>query len=89
MTIGSGFPREFVAKLTKPRAIWMMMPAGVVDNTIAGILPHLEPGDILIDGGNSYYMDDIRRSKEVAERQSTTWMWEPAAAFGAWSAAIA
>ncbi len=66
--IGSGSPREFVAKLTKPRAIWMMVPAGVVDNTIAGVLPHLEPGDILIDGGNSYYVDDIRRSQEVAEK---------------------
>ena len=62
---GSTSFQDFVSKLTKPRAIWLMIPAAVVDQTIAQIAPHLEAGDILIDGGNSYYIDDIRRSKEL------------------------
>ena len=66
-----------------------MVPAAVVDKTIADLVPHLERGDILIDGGNSYYVDDIRRAKELRRRASITWMSEPAAASGAWSAAIA
>ena len=56
---------EFVAKLNKPRAVWMMVPAGVVDKTIESIESKLSPGDILIDGGNSNYTDDIRRSKRL------------------------
>jgi 6-phosphogluconate dehydrogenase len=60
---------EFVKKLAKPRAVWLMVPAAVVDATIADLLPHLEAGDILIDGGNSYYVDDIRRAKQLAPKQ--------------------
>src|SRR3989449_9420610 len=64
--VGSSSLAEFVRKLTKPRAVWLMVPAAVVDNTIADLLPHLEAEDILIDGGNSYYIDDIRRARELA-----------------------
>ncbi len=66
--VGTGSLAEFTKTLSKPRAVWLMVPAGVVDETIADLLPHLEPGDILIDGGNSYYIDDIRRAKELAPR---------------------
>jgi 6-phosphogluconate dehydrogenase len=66
--VGAASPAEFVKNLTKPRAIWLMVPAGVVDKTIASLLPHLERGDILIDGGNSYYIDDIRRAQELASK---------------------
>jgi 6-phosphogluconate dehydrogenase len=60
---------EFVKKLTKPRAVWLMVPAAVVDKTLAQLTPLLEPGDIVIDGGNSFYRDDVRRGKELGERQ--------------------
>ena len=62
---GSSALDDFVKKLEKPRAIWLMVPAAVVDASIHDLVPKLDPGDILIDGGNSYYIDDIRRAKEL------------------------
>jgi 6-phosphogluconate dehydrogenase len=56
---------ELIGKLVKPRVLWLMVPAASVDATIAQLEPLLEPGDIIVDGGNSYYLDDIRRSKEL------------------------
>jgi 6-phosphogluconate dehydrogenase len=66
--MGSASLAELAKNLTKPRGVWLMVPVGAVDDTINGLLPHLDRGDILIDGGNSYYVDDIRRAKQLASR---------------------
>src|SRR5438445_3167027 len=66
--VGATSIADMVKKLETPRAVWLMVPAAAVDATIADLVPHLAAGDILIDGGNSYYIDDIRRAKDLGER---------------------
>jgi 6-phosphogluconate dehydrogenase len=67
--VGASSTQDLVRKLDGPLAIWLMVPAAVVDRSIADLQPLLKPGDILVDGGNSYYVDDIRRAKELASKQ--------------------
>jgi 6-phosphogluconate dehydrogenase len=63
---GAANPQDLVKRLKKPRAIWLMVPAATVDETISSLVPYLEAGDTIIDGGNSYYVDDLRRASELA-----------------------
>jgi 6-phosphogluconate dehydrogenase len=66
--VGAADLGDLVKKLETPRALWLMVPAAAVDQTISDLLPYLESGDTIIDGGNSYYIDDIRRAKELASK---------------------
>jgi len=66
--VGAASLRELVGKLDRPRAVWLMVPAAVVDRTLSDLLPLLSEGDIVIDGGNSYYVDDIRRAEELGSK---------------------
>ena len=66
--VGAGSLADFVGKLAKPRNVWLMVPAAIVDRTLADLVPLLERDDVVIDGGNSYYHDDIRRAKELGPK---------------------
>jgi 6-phosphogluconate dehydrogenase len=63
--VGSSSIQEFLQKLKPPRAVWLMVPAGAVDQMLGQLTPHMQSGDVIIDGGNSYYIDDIRRAQEL------------------------
>ncbi|PWT94127.1 MAG: 6-phosphogluconate dehydrogenase (decarboxylating) [Acidobacteria bacterium] len=65
---GATSMQDFLGKLKPPRAVWLMVPAAVVDRSLSDIVPHMQKDDVVIDGGNSYYIDDIRRSKELASK---------------------
>ena len=85
---GAGSLEELVAALEKPRAVWVMVPAGqITEQTVSELGELMDRGDMIIDGGNSYYRDDIARAVALGRRGSTTSTSAPAAACGAWSAA--
>ncbi len=65
--VGAASIEEFMARLSRPRAVWLMVPAAIVDAELAALAPHLQDGDIVIDGGNSFYRDDVRRAKNLRE----------------------
>jgi 6-phosphogluconate dehydrogenase len=84
--MGAASLEDFMDKLKPPRAVWLMVPAAAVDVTVQDLAARLQQGDIVIDGGNSYYVDDIRRAKEL--RVFAMSMWGRAAACGGSSAVI-
>ena len=87
--VGSSSLEDFVNKLDKPRALWIMVPAAIVQSTLDQLTGLLQAGDIVIDGGNSYYHDDITRAKQLAPKASTTSTAARAAESGASNAATA
>jgi 6-phosphogluconate dehydrogenase len=86
---GAASLEDFVAKLEIPRAAWVMVPAAYTGDTVDKLADAMSEGDIIIDGGNSYYRDDIHRAAQLKPKGSTTSTWAPAAACSAWSAATA
>ena len=79
---------DLVSKLQQPRAVWVMVPAGgPTERTVMSLAERLDPGDTIVDGGNSYFKDDVRRARTLAEKGSSTWTWGRAAAYGGWSGA--
>lgn len=64
--VGAASFAELASSMTRPRAVWLMVPAGAVDAVLEQLTPHLDSGDIVVDGGNSYYRDDVRRAKQLA-----------------------
>ena len=88
--IASSSLEDFVSKLGKPRIAWLMVPAGEpTEKMVQTFAQKMQAGDVVIDGGNSNFKDDIRRARELKEKAFTTWMSAPAAASGASSAATA
>lgn len=79
---GAASLADLVEKLEQPRTVWLMLPAAIVDSTLDDLVPLLEPGDTVIDGGNSYYRDDITRAKQLVTQAITTWTAAPAAGCG-------
>src|SRR3954468_22443892 len=64
----AGTLEELAQQLDAPRSVWLMVPAGIVDDVVSELAPHLEEGDTIVDGGNSYYVDDLRRAEQLRER---------------------
>ena len=88
--VGAKDLADLLRGLEKPRAVWVMLPAGqITEDTINTLAQHMEAGDTIIDGGNTFYKDDIRRAASCGSAASTMWTWALRAACGGWSAAIA
>ena len=82
--------RRYDSQAQPPRAVWIMVPAGAAtESTVQKVAAHLQAGDTIIDGGNSYFKDDVRRANELKAKASTTSTSAPAAACGDWNAVTA